>query len=59
MPDFVDHIVVVDDCSRDATSEAAARVGDPRVVVVRHEQNTGVGGAIMSGHKRARTSAAT
>jgi glycosyltransferase involved in cell wall biosynthesis len=53
MPDYVDHIIVVDDCSPDRTSEVARSVGDPRVVVVRHEQNTGVGGAIITGHKRA------
>ena len=53
MPDFVDHIVVVDDCSPDGTSEAVLAVGDPRVVLVRHEVNTGVGGAIITAHRRA------
>jgi glycosyltransferase involved in cell wall biosynthesis len=53
MPDFVDHIVVVDDCSSDDTSAAAAAVGDPRVTILRHEVNQGVGGAILSGHQRA------
>lgn len=53
MPDYVDHIVVVDDCSPDHTAEAARAVGDPRVVVVRHEENTGVGGAVITGHRRA------
>jgi glycosyltransferase involved in cell wall biosynthesis len=53
MPDYVDHIVVVDDCSPDGTSAAAHAVGDPRVVVIRHEVNTGVGGAIITGHKKA------
>jgi glycosyltransferase involved in cell wall biosynthesis len=53
MPDYVDHIVVVDDCSPDKTSEAAHAVGDPRVTVIRHEANTGVGGAIITGHRKA------
>jgi glycosyltransferase involved in cell wall biosynthesis len=53
MPDYVDHIVVVDDCSPDATSDAALAVGDGRVLVERHETNTGVGGAIITGHRRA------
>ena len=53
MPAYVDHIVVVDDCSPDKTSEAAHAVGDPRVTVIRHETNTGVGGAIITGHRRA------
>jgi glycosyltransferase involved in cell wall biosynthesis len=53
MPDLVDHIVVVDDCSPDGTSDAARKVGDPRVEVIRHEVNKGVGGAIVTGHRRA------
>jgi glycosyltransferase involved in cell wall biosynthesis len=53
MPDFVDHIIVVDDKSSDATAEIAASSSDPRVQVIRHEVNTGVGGAIISGHRRA------
>jgi hypothetical protein len=28
-------------------------VGDPRVEVIRHDRNTGVGGAIITGHRRA------
>lgn len=53
MPDFVDHIVIVDDCSPDATSEAVQRVVDPRVRLIRHEENTGVGGAIITAHREA------
>ncbi|HQE32587.1 MAG TPA: glycosyltransferase family 2 protein [Propionibacteriaceae bacterium] len=53
MPDFVDHIVIVDDCSPDGTSAAVEAVGDPRVTLIRHEKNTGVGGAIVTGHKAA------
>lgn len=52
MPDYVDHIVVVDDCSPDRTSDVVRRVseGDPRVHLIRHEVNRGVGGAISSGY---------
>ena len=53
MPAYVDHIVVVDDCSPDGTSEAALAVGDPRLALVRHEVNTGVGGAIITAHRKA------
>jgi glycosyltransferase involved in cell wall biosynthesis len=56
-PALVDHIIVVDDASPDATSETARAVGDPRVEVIRHEQNTGVGGAILTGHSRRSNSA--
>ena len=53
VPAFVDNVVVIDDCSEDGTSEVAKSVDDPRVEVIRHEVNTGVGGAIITGHRRA------
>lgn len=52
-PAIVDHIIVVDDASPDGTSAAARAVADPRVEVIRHELNRGVGGAILTGHERA------
>jgi glycosyltransferase involved in cell wall biosynthesis len=51
MPDFVDHIVIVDDCSPDRTSEVVQSLDDPRVTLIRHEVNQGVGGAIITGHR--------
>ncbi|HVV58103.1 MAG TPA: glycosyltransferase family 2 protein, partial [Gaiellaceae bacterium] len=53
IPAFVDRIVVVDDASTDATAERARAVGDPRVEVVVHERNLGVGAAIVTGYRRA------
>lgn len=53
MPSFVDHIVIVDDCSPDGTSEAVRAVNDPRVTLIRHEVNKGVGGAIITAHRAA------
>ena len=53
MPEYVDVIVVIDDASTDGTAESARAAGDPRVVVITHTLNTGVGGAILSGHLRA------
>jgi len=52
MPDFVDRIVVVDDCSEDATSRVAqgAAEQDRRVLLIRHSVNRGVGGAISTGY---------
>lgn len=49
IPAFVDRVVVVDDASTDETARAAARVADPRVEVVRHASNRGVGAAIATG----------
>lgn len=53
MPRYVDHIIVVDDASRDATATIASKLGDPRVVVEIHPENRGVGAAIVTGYKRA------
>jgi glycosyltransferase involved in cell wall biosynthesis len=52
IPAFVDRIIVVDDASRDGTTAAAEGAGDPRVEVVRHERNAGVGAAIVTGYQR-------
>jgi glycosyltransferase involved in cell wall biosynthesis len=54
MPAFVDSIVVVDDASDDATCEVVSALSDPRVELVRHSQNRGVGRAITTGYRRAR-----
>jgi glycosyltransferase involved in cell wall biosynthesis len=53
VPEFVDRIIVVDDASRDGTADAARAVGDPRLEVVTHERNSGVGAAIVTGYRRA------
>lgn len=52
MPDFVDYIVVIDDCSRDATVERVERLAaeDSRVELIQHQVNRGVGGAISTGY---------
>ncbi len=52
IPEFVDKVYVVDDASRDATGERARELGDPRVEVIRHETNQGVGAAILTGYRR-------
>jgi glycosyltransferase involved in cell wall biosynthesis len=53
IPGFVDRIYVVDDHSQDATAVRAQEVGDPRVEVIAHDRNEGVGAAIVSGYRRA------
>jgi len=52
IPEFVDHVFVVDDASNDATAERARSSGDARVEVISHERNQGVGAAILTGYRR-------
>lgn len=54
IPQFVDRIYVVDDASNDGTSKVVERLmrDDPRIELIKHKQNMGVGGAIVSGWKR-------
>ena len=57
MPDFVDRIFVVDDCSRDNTVEiisAHVQAEPARITLIEHARNQGVGGAIATGYKAAR-----
>jgi glycosyltransferase involved in cell wall biosynthesis len=53
IPEFVDRVYVVDDHSSDATAARAEEIGDPRVEVIAHERNEGVGAAIVTGYRRA------
>jgi glycosyltransferase involved in cell wall biosynthesis len=52
MPDFVDRIVVIDDMSTDGTAEIVRQLteSDPRVTLILHSENGGVGRAISSGY---------
>jgi glycosyltransferase involved in cell wall biosynthesis len=54
MPAFVDHVIVVDDASADATSALARAAGGARTSVLRHADNRGVGAAIITGYRSAR-----
>ena len=53
VPSFVDRVFVVDDASSDGTAETARASGDPRIEVISHERNQGVGAAIVTGYRRA------
>lgn len=53
MPEAVARVIVVDDASRDGTSDAARGAGDARVTVLRHGANRGVGAAIVTGYRAA------
>ncbi|MBN8536945.1 MAG: glycosyltransferase family 2 protein [Deltaproteobacteria bacterium] len=48
----ISRIYIVDDCCPNATGEYVKKnCNDPRVVIVRHQENQGVGGAVMTGYK--------
>ncbi|HDS45299.1 MAG TPA: glycosyltransferase family 2 protein [Methanomicrobia archaeon] len=55
IPEYVDKIYAVDDASKDATAKViqAVQETDKRIVFIQHEKNKGVGGAIVSGYKKA------
>lgn len=57
MPTFVDKIVIVDDCSDDRTIEVVRKYQkdqNENIILIQHETNQGVGGAIATGYKWAK-----
>ena len=57
MPNFVDKIIIVDDHSRDNTPNIINQYQDSyrkRLLLIRHNKNEGVGGAIVTGYKWAK-----
>ena len=54
IPDFVDKIIVVDDCSKDYTPECVRErvsLEPERVILLQHIKNQGVGAATVTGYK--------
>lgn len=50
----VERIYVVDDCCPEGSGRVVQELcSDPRVTVIRHEENQGVGGAVMTGYRQA------
>ncbi len=49
----IDLIYVIDDACPEGSGEHLAQCSDPRVQVLVHETNQGVGGAVMTGYRRA------
>lgn len=56
IPDFVDKVIVVNDASVDDTASIVQQLSEQnnRISLVVHQSNQGVGGAIVSGYKKAR-----
>jgi len=53
IPEFVDSIIVVDDASTDRTVAVLHEIVDHRLSVLQHAVNRGVGGAMVTGFRRA------
>jgi glycosyltransferase involved in cell wall biosynthesis len=53
IPSWIGDVIAVDDKSPDGTLAALERIRDPRLVVLRHAENRGVGGAMQTGFAEA------
>ena len=56
IPKYVDKIIVVDDNSQDNTSDILKSLQEKltdKLILIKHEENVGVGGAIKTGYKKA------
>lgn len=55
LPRYIKHIIVVDDASPDSTRKlvTAAAKKDKRISLIQHTKNQGVGGAMISGFRKA------
>ena len=55
MPAYIKHIIVVDDASPDSSADlvAASAKTDKRLLLIHHPSNQGVGGALVTGFRKA------
>ena len=53
LPDNIDHIIVVDDKCPCHSGKEAEKLNNDKVIVLYHEHNRGVGGAVVTGYKKA------
>ena len=54
MPDYVDRIYVINDCSEDDTLKIVSKISSKRLTVINHEKRRGPGAAMLTGYKKAR-----
>lgn len=50
IPDFVKYIICVNDCSPDGTAQEILALNEPRVSLISHLKNQGVGGSLLTGY---------
>jgi len=55
LPHYVKYVIVVNDASPDETSDIVKKIAsrDDRVILIQHEKNQGVGGAMRTGFQKA------
>jgi len=53
VPQYVRTIVIIDDASPDGVFEIVRAIDDPRIVLMTHDENQGVGGAMLTGFDEA------
>ena len=54
IPDFIDKIYIIDDCCPEQSGEhVRLHCSDLKVEIISHQSNRGVGGAVMTGYRRA------
>ena len=55
LPSYLTHVIVVDDASPDGTLKLVTQFAerDRRILLIRHEKNEGVGGAMITGFRKA------
>jgi dolichol-phosphate mannosyltransferase len=55
LPPYLRHVIVVDDASPDTTAGRVSALlqGDPRLILLKHDRNQGVGGAMVTGFRKA------
>jgi len=55
VPSYIKYIITVDDASPDSTADLVSAIAkeDPRILLIRHPSNRGVGGALVTGYRKA------
>mgnify|MGYP001359987952 CR=1 FL=1 len=53
IPKYISAIYVIDDCCPEKSGKVALTCKDKRIKLIKHKENQGVGGAVISGYKRA------
>lgn len=53
MPEFVDRVYIVNDCSLDNTLTICNAFNEPRLRIINHKKRSGPGAAMLTGYKKA------